>query len=281
MSFISETTRVVFVGGGKMGEAILGGWLSSEAAIAKPLMAGSFQIIEPTESRREYLSERYGVSCVGKASEVERADIVVLAVKPQVILEVLRDLRGLVPFSSALFVSIAAGVTTDCLVEALPETSRLVRVMPNLPLLVGEGASVVCGSRSSHTDEVEAVRDLFACLGLAEIIDEKLVDAAGALSGSGPAYVAAMIESLTSAGCAQGLPESLAEALALQTVYGTALHLKETAQSPTALREAVCSPGGTTLAALSAMKEAGMDEVYRQGVAAAVHRSKELGSCKA
>lgn len=280
MEKVMASTHFVFIGGGKMGEALLGGWIASENAPADNLSSFNFTVVEPTEKRRTYLDETYGVQCVADVTQAIAADIVVLAVKPQIIMDVVKDLSGLEAYKSALFISIAAGVGTESLIETLPEQSRLVRVMPNLPLVVCAGASVVCPSAYSTSVDVELVRDLFACLGYAEIVEENLMDAACALSGSGPAYVAAVIEALVKAGVRQGLPKPLAESLALQTVFGTSLQLKITEQSAQALREAVSSPGGTTLAALAAMEAAGLDNVFDQGVAAAVQRSKELATCQ-
>lgn len=275
------TSQILIVGGGKMGEALMAGWIESAEKPVETLSSKNFTILEPNEERRAYHKQKYQVETVAQADNLQHADIVVLAVKPQIMISVIQDLPKLPPFTTSLYISIAAGIQTDSLVEVLPEESSLVRVMPNLPLVVGEGASAVCGSVSSNDEEVTFVCDLFGCLGFAEEIEETLMDAVCAISGSGPAYVAAMIESLTKAGVEQGLSESLAENLALQTVYGTAKQLKLSGESPAALRKAVSSPGGTTLAGLDAMKTAGLDEVYSKGVASALRRAKELATCKA
>ena len=271
--------QVVFIGGGKMGEAILGGWIHAAQGPAAQLGAGNITVVEVNEERCAYLSESYGVACVSHAEEAHAADLIVLAVKPQVMMEVLSGLAPLPAFAEGLFISIAAGLATPRLVSALPERSRLVRVMPNTPLLIGQGASAICASATSTESDVSLVAGLFACLGQAEVVEEDAMDAIGALSGSGPAYVAAMIESLTRAGVSQGIDGQLAERLAVQTAFGTMLLMEKTGQTPQSVREAVSSPGGSTLAALAAMEEAGMDEVYCQGVAAAIRRSKELGAC--
>ena len=273
------SARVVFIGGGKMGEAMIGGWIQAGQGPAACLGAGNITVVEVTEERRAYLRGRYGVACVGGPDEVPAADLIVLAVKPQVMAEALAGLFPLPAFAEGLFVSIAAGLATPRLVASLPPASRLVRVMPNMPLMVGQGASAVCASATSTGPDVSLVAGLFACLGQADIVDEGDMDAIGALSGSGPAYVAAMLESLARAGAAAGLDEGFAQRLAVQTAFGTMALIKETGQSPQSVREAVSSPGGTTLAALAAMDEAGMDKVYYQGVMAAVRRSKELGAC--
>lgn len=282
MAELNAQTRVAVIGGGKMGEAILGGWIAAEEGPAAHLGAANFVVADPGEERRAYLTERYGVTCVSDAAEVDRCDVAVLAVKPQVMMGVLAGFANLAAFDGRtcdpLFVSIAAGLSTARLSEALPAGARLVRVMPNTPLLVGAGATAVCGSAQASADDVELVRELFACLGLAVTVDESSIDAVGAL-GSGPAYVAAIIEALRDAAVSQGLDAQLAERLMLETVYGTCKLMKEKNQTPAETRVAVCSPGGTTLAALAAMGEAGLAEALKEGVDAAVRRSKELASC--
>ena len=276
-----ERMRIVVVGGGKMGEAIVGGWVSSDNGAAREIGAQDVLVVDPGEDRRAFLSERYGVDCLADVSGVCAADMVVLAVKPQVMMGVLEGMRSMPVFSEAnpLFVSIAAGLPTERLEGALPAGARLVRVMPNMPLAIGAGASAVTPGAHADQSDVSLVADLFGCLGKAVIVEESLMDACCAVNGSGPAYVAAMIESLRDAGVAEGLSSDVAEALALQTVLGTARLISETGQTPGAVRESICSPGGTTLAALSAMKEAGFDEVFSAGVRAAVRRSKELAQC--
>ena len=269
------------VGGGKMGEAILSGWLSSNAVPADGIQAGDVTVVEPGDDRRAFLQSTYGVACVADASEIDhRCDVVVLSVKPQVMMGVLQSVAQNPVFQGGadgpLFVSIAAGLTTERIESALPQGATLVRVMPNMPLMVGAGASGVCKGALASDDQVQYVADLFGCLGRAVVVDESQMDAVCAVSGSGPAYVAAMVEALRDAGAAQGLPADLAEVLALQTVLGTARLIDETALTPQTAREAVCSPGGTTLAALDAMNAAGFAGVIDAGVDAAVVRSKEL-----
>ncbi len=281
----------VIVGGGKMGEAILSGWLASAVQPATDISAEDIFVVNPGEQRRTFLQDTYGVTCVADVADVPSAlaaagvqqpSVVVLAVKPQVMMGVLESLVQLPVFqggegaNAPLFVSIAAGLTTERLASALPAKAPLVRVMPNMPLMVGAGASGVCGGANASADQVRYVADLFGCLGRAVVVDESQMDAVCAVSGSGPAYVAALVEELRDAGAAQGLDPELAEVLALQTVLGTARLIDETALTPQTAREAVCSPGGTTLAALDAMNEAGFSQVISAGVAAAVRRSKEL-----
>jgi len=270
--------NIVFIGGGKMGEAIIGGWIKSDVGEAKLIGPAGIMVVETNAERKDHLSKTFGVRCVDSAEEISSADIVVLAVKPQVMMDVLAKLKELPAFEESLFISIAAGLKTQRLVEALPESSRLVRVMPNTPLMVSQGASAVCASSTSTQDEVRLVTDLFGSLGQAATVEEEAMDAITALSGSGPAYVAAMVESLTRAAVAVGLEAELAERFAQQTALGTMILISETGQSPTEVRESVSSPGGTTLAALEAMSKSGMDKVYYDGICAALNRSKELGA---
>ena len=277
-------TNVLVVGGGKMGEAILAGWIASVEPPADRIDSSSVRVVEPSGDRRAFLEEKYGVTCFESVVDAPGADVVVLAVKPQVMMGMLEDLRkndglGADGAKAPLFVSIAAGLTTQKLEAALPAGVALVRVMPNMPLSIGAGASGVCGGSAASAEQADYVAQLFGCLGRAVVVDESQMDAVCALSGSGPAYVAAMIESLRDAAVAEGLDYELAEALALQTVLGTAQLIATTDISVAAAREAVCSPGGTTLAALDAMNAAGFDDVFRAGVAAAVRRSKELAQC--
>ncbi|MEG2006343.1 MAG: pyrroline-5-carboxylate reductase [Raoultibacter sp.] len=279
MVALSSETRIAVIGGGKMGEAIMGGWIASGEAPVDVLTRDNFIVADPGQARRAALTQRYGVTCVADASAIDRADIVLLSVKPQVMMGVLATVSVLPFASEALFVSIAAGLETKRLEAFLPPASSLVRVMPNLPLLVGAGTTAVCAGSNATGAVCTQVRDLFACLGKAYVVDESAMDAVGALSGSGPAYVAALIEHVRDAGVKQGLDADLAEALALQTVYGTARLIRETEQTPEEVRVAVCSPGGTTLAALAAMDASGIAAAYDAGVAAAVRRSEELGSC--
>lgn len=278
-----EHPRFVVIGGGKMGEAIIGGLIGATEGAAATLEAADFTVANPGESRRAYLSERLGVACVPDGRDATGADVVILAVKPQVMMGVLADISGVDAYAGGaegpLFISIAAGLTTASLEAALPEGSRLVRVMPNTPLLVSQGATAVTRGACATDEDLEYTRDLFACMGLACIVDESLMDAVGAVSGSGPAYVAALIEALRDGGVAEGLDAELAEKLALQTVLGTARLMVETGRSAEETRVAVCSPGGTTLAALAAMEKGGFSDSLKAGVTAAVVRSKELAQC--
>ena len=278
-----ELHSLVVIGGGKMGSALVEGWLACDQGPAACLQPSDVTVVNPGAERREYLECTYGVACVADSSQAPFADVVVLAVKPQVMFDGLVVVRANPALCGGtdgpLFISIAAGLSCERLAAALPANARLVRVMPNMPLAVGAGASGVCGLPETDSSDIDLVASLFESLGQAVVVDESLMDAVCALSGSGPAYVALFIEALRDGAVAEGLDADLAEALALETVYGTALQLKKSGQRPADLRISVCSPGGTTLAGLDAINQAGFSEAVHACVAAAAARSKELSQC--
>lgn len=272
-SAIQETC--IFVGCGDMGGAMLAGWI--EAGSLDP--AKTFVVVR-TPKRRAELTDTFKVTCFKSVTDVNvNVDLVILAVTPDVMLPVIKDLSENPSFKDALFVSIAAGLTTATLEEALPQGSRVVRTMPNLPLVVKEGATTLCSSRTSTSQDVALVKTLFEDIGEAWVVDEDQINATSTISGSGPGYVAAIIEALTTAGEEQGLSGDLAYELALQMIYGTASQLKQTNETATKLRESMTKYYGSTAAALEAMYGAGLTSVFSKGVAAAVARSKELAEC--
>ncbi|MGN0261758.1 MAG: pyrroline-5-carboxylate reductase [Eggerthellaceae bacterium] len=274
----SSSARVAVIGGGKMGEAILGGWIKAQSGAAASWSADCFTVVEPDDARREYLESEYGVRCVADVALLEAADMFLLAVKPQVMPAVLPGVAALPGAGGALFVSIAAGLSTAKLESQLPEGSHLVRVMPNVALLVEKGATTLCAGSCATHEELSFVRDLFGCIGDAFVIDEEQMDITCAINGSGPAYAAAMVEALAAAAAQAGLDADLAERLAAQTVYGAGALMVERGQSAEETRIAVSSPGGTTLAALAAMEDGGFSDSLAAGVKAAIVRSKELGA---
>ncbi len=264
--------RLGFLGGGNMAEAMVKGLIAAGNAPASILVA------EPDAARRRLLAKRYGVGVTADNAEVQAsASTIVLAVKPQVLGEVLAALAPAVT-GRELFVSIAAGVMLARIEQVLGPRARVVRVMPNTPCLLGQGASVLCaGSRATRAD-AKLVKSLFAAVGDAhEVTDEKQMHAVTALSGSGPAYVYRFAEALVDGAARAGLPEDLARALTYRTIAGAAAMMIQTGQDPADLRRAVSSPGGTTLAGLGAMEERGFPESVRAALQAAARRSVELG----
>lgn len=271
-STAKRTIDVGFIGGGNMAEAMVRGLLAS----GRP--AASLLVAEPDAAKRKALARRYKIALTADNSAVVRSSrTIVLAVKPQILADVLASLRPVVT-GRELFVSIAAGVTLTRLEKGLGGSARVVRVMPNTPCLVGKGASVICaGSRATAAD-VNLVKKLFAAVGDAHVIeDERLLHLVTALSGSGPAYVYRFAEALIEAASKGGMGKELARALTFQTLAGAAAMMIETGQEPAALRRAVSSPGGTTLAGLASLDDKGFVETVKSAVAAAARRSVELG----
>jgi pyrroline-5-carboxylate reductase len=207
---------------------------------------------------------------------VARAEIILLAVKPQKMSEVLADIGNAIP-PAALVVSIAAGVPLGRLSATLPSEQRVIRVMPNTPCLIGQGASAYSRGEFATTEDAEVVARLLSAVGVAFEVPEGMLDAVTGLSGSGPAFVYSMIEALAAGGTAAGLPAELAGELAARTAAGAAQMVLVTGQAPAALREQVTSPGGTTLAGLAVLSDRGFADAVSAAVSAATRRSVELG----
>jgi pyrroline-5-carboxylate reductase len=266
------TYGLAIIGGGRMGEAIAAGLVSSGA-----LPADRIAVAEPN-AERQGVFVAHGIAVVADGHDIAGdAEMVLLAVKPQVIDAVVAHLADDIP-AGTVVVSIAAGITTARLESLLPAGTAVVRVMPNTPAMVGAGMAVVSGGSDASAEQVERVRTLFEAVGEAVVLDEHFQDAATAISGSGPAYVALVVDALAAAGVRQGLPRAVAQALATQTVQGTAELLARTGMHPAELMDAVSSPGGTTIAALEALEASGLRTAFARAVDAAVKRSKELGS---
>jgi pyrroline-5-carboxylate reductase len=262
--------KLAIIGGGKMGEAIIAGLVNG--ALFDP---DSLVVANPGEEKRARLSETYGIRCVASGSEIIHPKTVVLAVKPQVIREVCETLAATPTFDPARVISIAAGITTETLQTFVPEAA-VIRVMPNAPLLVGAGMSEVSVAPGTPRVEGELVREMFSLMGDAVLIDESLMNAATAISGSGPAYFALFTEELAKAGEKIGLDPGDALLLATQTLTGTARYLELTGATPAELRVAVTSPKGTTQAALEAFEAHGLAAVVESAVDACLNRAKEL-----
>lgn len=265
---------LLLVGCGKMGGAMLSGWLDQGTD------PGTVFVIEPTEALRTPLRDR-GVNAVAAAADLPDGfcpDCVILAVKPQQMANVMGDfVRYVGPQTQ--FLSIAAGTTIGFFESVLGPEAAIVRTMPNTPAAVGKGMMVACPNGHVTAAMRQQADDLLAAVGaVAWIDDESLMDAVTAVSGSGPAYVFHMIECLAAAGVDAGLPADLAAQLASQTVYGAGALAFEAAEDPATLRRNVTSPGGTTQAALEVlMADDGLAPLMRRAVEAAAKRSRELG----
>lgn len=262
-------TTLGSIGAGNMARAILEGLLAADMLAPKQIHAA-----DPNPDARAPLATR-GIHVSATNDDAWKADVVLLAVKPQILPAVLQDGAGRIR-PEALLISIAAGVRIATIRDHLGDEVRVIRVMPNTPLLVGAGVSCIAPGSGVTEGDLCLAMELFGACGHAYRVEESQLDAVTALSGSGPAYVFAFCEALAKAGAAAGLPASLAGTLARQTLVGAARMLEMRPDPPGRLREQVTSPGGTTEAALRTLQAEGWERVITDAVAAACARSKEL-----
>lgn len=262
--------KIAFIGGGNMAEAIMRGLLREDDS-------AGICVAEINPKRRDELTALYpNVRIVANAAEAaEWGDVVILAIKPQQAATVL-DLIEPVVTPGKLVISIMAGIPSSKIEANLVPGCRVIRAMPNTPALIGAGATAVCSGRKASAEDLDLARQIFALVGIAVSVEEKLMDAVTGLSGSGPAYVFTFIEALSDAGVKNGLPRDVAAQLAAQTVLGAARMVVETGEHPSLLKEKVTSPGGTTIAALHALESGAFRGVVMDAVEAACLKSKEL-----
>ena len=260
---------LAIIGGGKIGEALLSGLVRRSGA-------DGIVVCERHPERAAELTARYGVPVLGLAEAAARSRVLLLAVKPQDIGTLLELLAGSVD-TGHLVVSVAAGVPTGTIEAALPAGVPVVRVMPNTPALVDEGMSVL--SAGTHADEghLDEAETLLAAVGRVRRVPEAQQDAVTALSGSGPAYFFYLVEAMVDAGILLGLPRDLAADLIVQTALGSAVMLRDSGEHPVQLREAVTSPGGTTIAAIRELERHSVRAALIAAIEAAHDRSVELG----
>jgi len=264
--------KLGFLGYGNMGAAILEGLVTRGI-----IQMGQALTYDPDEGRCE-AARQAGVEVLPSAEALAASsDVLVLAVKPQAMDAALTQLRPSIN-ANALVISIAAGISIAFIQQRLGAATRVVRVMPNTPALVQAGAAGFALSANCVDSDKETARTIFEAVGIAEMLEEKDLDAVTAVSGSGPAYFFYLVECLVKAGVAEGLEEAVATRLAAQTLFGAGKLLAARGESAASLREKVTSKGGTTEAALKQFQADKFEEVIRAGVHAAAARSKELGA---
>ena len=259
-----------FIGGGNMAEAIIRGMIAGGAP------AGSIFVADPAPERRSYLADSFKINVSADNSEVvSNCGSIFLAIKPQVAAWVCTGLKSVMT-EDKLLISIMAGVPCRSVEGHFGGKQRVVRVMPNTPALVLEGAAAISAGSFATNEDMDAVERIFRLTGSCCRVDEKLMDAVTGLSGSGPAYVLAFIEALADGGVKNGLTREAALNLASQTVLGTAKLMIETGEHPAMLRDKVTSPGGTTIAGLHALEKGSFRATVINAVDASAARSKEL-----
>ncbi|MCL5019166.1 MAG: pyrroline-5-carboxylate reductase [Patescibacteria group bacterium] len=264
-------TRLGFIGGGKMAEALASALISRNV-----LPPDSIIMSDPVGDRRTVLQQQYKVKVTGQNHEVPAyAKVIVLAVKPQMMEQVLREIKSYVD-TSHLVISIAAGIRIERLSREL-SAARIVRVMPNTPCLVGEMAAGYAAGPAVTAEDIVIVERLLGAAGKIYKVKEELLDAVTGLSGSGPAFVAYLIDAFIKGGIQEGIPEPVARELALQTFLGTARLLSEKKLTVQELITMVSSPGGTTIAGRNILENESIQDIIIRTISAATARSKELG----
>lgn len=262
-----------------MGLGIIGGGVMGEALLSRLLEQGIYTpdavcVSEPQEARRSFLAAQYGVKVTAENQVAAAAGVLLLAVKPQMFKTVASTLA--LPDAPMLIVSILAGTPLQALEAAFPH-QPVVRAMPNTPATVGAGMTAIAAGSLAQPHHMQEARQLFEAVGEVVEVPETLMDAVTGLSGSGPAYVALMVEALSDGGVAAGLPRAIATQLALQTLRGTAELLQTTGLHPAELKDRVTSPGGTTIAGVAHLEQTGFRSALIGAVLAAYRRSQELG----
>jgi pyrroline-5-carboxylate reductase len=264
--------RIGFLGAGRMATALAHGWVQAGLTSADRVLAS-----DPLpQARAAFASPLQLPTTVGNLEVVAASDLLVIAVKPQTMKALLAEIKPAVT-PRHLIVSIAAGITLRQLADGLGADRRLIRVMPNTPCLVGASAAGYAAGPVATPDDITLVGRLLNAVGRAFSLPEALLDAVTGLSSSGPAFVYVVIEALSDGGVRVGLPREVATALAAQTVFGAAKMVLETQTHPAVLKDAVASPGGTTIAGLHALERGGLRAALIDAVEAATKRSAELG----
>ncbi|HET6610996.1 MAG TPA: pyrroline-5-carboxylate reductase [Kofleriaceae bacterium] len=263
---------IAFLGAGNMAEALIRGLVKSPEITPDQVTASA-----PRAERRATLTETYGIATTADNNELCRAaDVVVIAVKPQILDRVLGQVAGDIK-SSALVVSVAAGIPTAAIERRLGDGARVVRAMPNTPALVGAGATAICRGRHATDDDMAVAKSLFDAVGMTVTVDESQLDAVTGLSGSGPAYIFLILEALADAGVKVGLSRRDGQLLAAQTVMGSAKLLLDTNEHPGKLKDMVTSPGGTAIVGLHTLEAGGLRTTLINAVEAATLRARQLG----
>lgn len=264
--------RIGIIGGGQMAEALIRGLLNKEM-----LTPQNITVSDPLAERRQYLEEYYGVTTTNLNSKViERNEIVILAVKPQVMASVLREIKDYIDPQRHLIITIAAGLPLRFYEKRLPEGTPIVRVMPNTCALVHSSISALAGGSFASEENIKLTEKIFNAVGEVIRVEESLLDAVTALSGSGPAYVALFIEALIDAGLRCGLPRVIAEKLVFSTLEGTIKLAKLTQKNPYEIKSMVTSPGGTTISALEILYKNGFSGIVIEAIKEAWKRSQQI-----
>ena len=266
-----ETKKIGFIGTGKMGEALIKGILHADLVPAANIYASDMD----TAKLQALEKERNINTCTDNCASVINSDVVIIAVKPQIVPNVLKEIKNSI--KNQLILSIAAGVTIETYESALPRGTKVIRIMPNIAATVLEAASAISPGSAVSKEDIETAANIFNAIGRTVILPEHLMDAVTGLSGSGPAYIFMVIEALADGGVYEGLDRKTAKILAAQTVLGAAKMVLEDGSHTAELKDMVTSPGGTTIRGLRVMEDRGVRIAMMDAVIEACERSRELG----
>ena len=275
-----ENTQIAILGTGSMGKAILSGLLAAGTS------AANIRVTTKSQSSAEAITANHGVQATAlesdsaaNSSSAKDADLVILAVKPNMILDTLKEVASVLKPNS-LVLSVAAGITTAAMEEALSGNQAVVRAMPNTPLVVGLGVTGISKGSNVTAEQLDIAVKLFSSVGKVLVVDESKIDALSTISGSGPAYVFYFAEKLIVAAKSLGFSDSEASMMVKETFLGSATLLATSSSSPVELRQQVTSPNGTTMQATGRFDEADLEKVFIEATEAALARAKELGKVK-
>ena len=265
--------KIGLIGAGNMGSAILRGMIDAEYVKASQMV-----VCDASKKRIEEIAADYPslTFCDSSVDLVEQCDMIILAVKPYILGGVLKEIRPALTEGKKL-ISIAAGWTVEMLTKAVEGTgAAFLRVMPNTPALVGEGMTALCEDTDFSDDDFAFAKGIFDAVGRTVVLPERLFDGVIAISGSSPAYVYMMIEAMADAGVKEGLPRAMAYELAAQAVLGSALMVLSSGEHPAGLKDAVCSPGGTTIEAVIELERKGFRGAIMDAMDACARKSREM-----
>lgn len=267
------TVKIGFIGSGAMAEAFISGLSSTNEYTADAIYASDIK-----EKKLQYLQDKYGINVsTNNIDVVKNCDVIIFSFKPQNIREILTPLKTAFR-ANQMVLSIVAGMAIETIYKYVPKEVGVIRAMPNTPCLIRKGVTAVSFSDHVNEEQKEIALNIINSVGNVHVLQEKLMDAVTALSGSGPAYIFLVIESLCDAGVRAGLPRDVALDLSVQTVIGSGIMADHTKIHPAILRDRVVTPGGTTIAALQVLERSGVRVAFMDAVMAAAERSRELGS---
>lgn len=262
--------KLGFIGAGNMAQAMIGGILAKGIVKKDEIIASA-----ATQKTIDKVSEEFGVNVTLDNTEVAKADIVFLAVKPVYYQEVIDEIKSVVN-ENQIIISVAAGKSVEWVENAFGGEKKIVRIMPNTPALVGEAVTAICPNKNVSDEEKKVVSELLSSFGIAQFINENIMDAVIAVSGSSPAYVFMFIEAMADAAVAEGMPITQAYQFAAQSVLGSAKMVLETGKHPGELKDMVCSPAGTTIEAVKVLEEKGFRSSVIEAMSACADKSRNM-----